>query len=379
MAVRGDDTASPLKEGRDAAVAELRGTLGRLETALASVSDAIVWTDEQGRLAWCNRAFERLVGRRRIDLLSAPVTAALPLLKGGAPLSPAAHPGAASGGEQAGDFEFGLQGGRTLALRVVSIPVGEAGGARMLTVQDRTEERALLRDLKRSNRELEEFAYVASHDLKAPLRGISSLAQWLAEDFAGRLGEDGEHKLKLLDRRVKRMHALIENILLYSRLGREKGNPETVDPQALIADIIDGLVLPPGIKINIETPLPTLRIDPARARQIFTNLLNNAVRHMGRDEGTVSISCVGTGARTHFTVRDDGPGIESRHFERIFKLFQTLKPVEETGGTGIGLPIVKKIVELYDGEIRVESEPGNGAAFIFTLPGAFEENPHEMR
>ena len=230
----------------------------------------------------------------------------------------------------------------------------------------------MMLELQAANRELNDFAYIVSHDLKAPLRGISSLASWLQADYADRLGLEGSQQLGLIDSRVKRLGALVDGILAYSRAGRGREERRLVDLDALARNSIE--LLAPPAHINVEIvgePLPTLRIDPFKAQQLFQNLLSNAIKYMDKPSGQVSLSCKANGGMWQFSVSDNGPGIEARYFEKIFQLFQTLAPRDKVESTGVGLALVKKIVELEGGRIWVESKSAEGSVFYFTLPVDF--------
>lgn len=234
---------------------------------------------------------------------------------------------------------------------------------------------ALLADVKKVNAELADFAYIVSHDLKAPLRAISSLAGWLAEDYADKFDDQGREQVALLLKRTKRMHNLIEGILAYSRLGRVKPVLVRVDGHEAALQVIEALAPPPQIAVRIEGRLPTVVYDRTHLEQLIQNLCSNAIKHLGKPAGTVVVSCAERERDWEFCVRDDGVGIEPAHFDRIFKIFQTLRPRDEVESTGIGLTIVKKTVELYGGTVRVESEPGRGAAFFFTVPKGLQPDP----
>lgn len=225
----------------------------------------------------------------------------------------------------------------------------------------------LLRDLQSANEELANFAYVASHDLKAPLRAIASLAQWISTDYADRFDEEGREQIALLLGRVKRMDRLIDGILQYSRVGRVREARTAVDLNELVAETVDLLAPPVHVRVKIGR-LPVLKIERTRAQQVFQNLIGNAIQYIDKPDGEVSVDCERLAGEWHFTVRDNGPGIESRHFERIFQMFQSLAPRDRHESTGIGLSLVKKIVETHGGRIWVESKIGLGSVFHFTLP-----------
>ncbi len=226
----------------------------------------------------------------------------------------------------------------------------------------------LLQDLAAANQELNEFAYVVSHDLKAPLRAIGSLAGWIATDYADRLDDDGREQLGLLTSRVQRMHNLIEGILQYSRAGRVREDKADVDLEVLVRDVIDLLAPPPEIEVRIETPLPTVHGEPTRISQVFQNLLSNAIKYMDKPHGVVRLGCTAADGLWRFSVADNGPGIDAKYHTRIFQLFQTLAPRDDVEGTGVGLSLVKRIVEQHGGRVEVASDVGAGSTFTFTLP-----------
>ncbi len=267
----------------------------------------------------------------------------------------------------------------------VSLPVSAGHEVGLLahsfrTMVDQVEDRGLAvqqkaAELERVNRELEQFVYVVSHDLKAPLRAVSNLSTWLEEDLADRIGgEDREH-LALLRSRVERMDEFIEALLALSRAGRVCAEPEPVDTHQMVADIVAMLEVPPRFSIQIAADMPQLETDRVHLAQVFGNLLGNAVKHHDRPDGTVRVGWVEKGDWYQFEVADDGPGIAPEYQDRIFQVFQTLKARDEGGSTGIGLAIVKKVVESVGGRIWVESSPGQGAIFRFTWPKRLPVNP----
>lgn len=233
----------------------------------------------------------------------------------------------------------------------------------------------LIAELLAANRELSEFAYVVSHDLKAPLRGISSLASWLITDHAEQLGPEGREHLNLIASRVKRLSGLIDAILAYSRAGRSRDERSPVPLAPLVRNTIDLLAPPPHIVVEVASALPRVMIEPVKIQQVFQNLLSNAIDFMDKPQGRVVVDCVREGAFWHFTVADNGPGIEPRHFERVFHLFQTLNARDNVERTGVGLALAKKIVELEGGHIWMTSEPGAGTTCHFTLPATAVAEP----
>ena len=225
-------------------------------------------------------------------------------------------------------------------------------------------------ELMQSNQELASFAYVVSHDLKAPLRGIASLSEWLEEDLQDKLEDDQVMQMQLLRERVQRMDALINGLLDYSRIGRIRNLDVPVDVNRLLVRVVDSISPPEWMQINVAPGMPKLQTDELHLNQVFQNLIGNAVNHHPGPEGLIEISCQEEGGFWKFVIRDDGAGIVPRHHVRIFQIFQSLQRNADVDSTGIGLALVRKIVEEHGGEVGVESEgiPGQGAAFYFTWP-----------
>lgn len=222
--------------------------------------------------------------------------------------------------------------------------------------------------LEIANRDLSEFAYIVSHDLKAPLRAIGQLSQWLSEDYSESLDNEGKKNLELLNSRVKRMYRLIDDILAYSRVGRNYEKKERVDIMRLTGEVIDSLLKPESIRIEIENQLPVITGSRVHYQQVFQNLLSNSIKFMDKSKGIITIGSEKQGKFWKFRVKDNGPGIDSKYSEKIFQIFQTLSPNKGEDSTGIGLTLVKKIVELHKGKIEMVSEVGKGCIFYFTLP-----------
>lgn len=222
--------------------------------------------------------------------------------------------------------------------------------------------------LTKRNQELDQFAYVVSHDLKAPLRAIANLSSWIEEDLSESMTEDTLHQMNLLRGRVHRMEGLIEGLLQYSRVGRIQVPSEMVKVENLLAEIIDSLAPPSEFEVKVEPGMPTFVAEKLPLQQVFANLISNAIKHNRAESGHVKISVKELEDFYEFSVEDDGPGIAPQYHDKVFVIFQTLEARDKVENTGIGLSLVKKIVEGQGGSISLESAEGEGATFRFTWP-----------
>lgn len=223
----------------------------------------------------------------------------------------------------------------------------------------------ILQQLEKSNKELYEYAHIVSHDLKSPLRSIDALISWIKSDNEGNLDEMTLQNFKLIEGTLETMENLISNILEYSSAGAETNKSEAVDLNSTMDNLNKLLFVPEHISVNILKKMPTVKGDPTKFQQLFQNLMSNAIKFCDKDKGIVEIDYVEKPSFFQFSVRDNGIGIEKKFHDRIFKIFHSLSKSKES--TGIGLSIVKKIVDLYEGNIWLESEPNEGTTFFFTI------------
>lgn len=230
------------------------------------------------------------------------------------------------------------------------------------------EARELIGALEKSNRDLDQFAYVTSHDLRAPLRGIANLATWIEQDTADRLSESSRTHLTLLQGRVRRLEDLIQGVLEYSRAGRVADAPIDIDLGALVREVIELLEVPSHVRVDIAPNLPTVHSTRVPLQQVFMNLIANAVKYNTSPQPTITIGAEPIADGWELYVRDNGPGIPHRYHAQVWGLFQTLQSRDRVESTGIGLAIVRRIVEAHGGRAWIDSEEGQGATFRFTWP-----------
>jgi signal transduction histidine kinase len=222
--------------------------------------------------------------------------------------------------------------------------------------------------LERTNKELDKFASIVSHDLKAPLRAIGNLTGWIEEDAGDTLAPEVRANFNLIKQRVRRMEDLINAILDYSRADRRQGDEEPIDSMALVRESFDFIGSPENAELVIRSEMPRFVSDKTRLVQVFTNLLGNAIKYNDKPQIRIEVSCRELADGWEFSVKDNGPGIDPKYHEKIFVIFQTLNRRDDVESTGVGLAIVKKIIEDQGGRIWVESDLGQGADFRFFWP-----------
>jgi PAS domain S-box-containing protein len=379
---------------RRQAEAALAAEQRRTELILDVAGEGIAGFDQAGRLTYANPAAGRiwgapvpeLIGRlgseiaREIGADDRPVD-------GESPLAGVLRSRRA--------IELGtvieLVDGRRLPVDATVTPVrgadGEPAGV-VVVVRDATERvRANLElerqavALERSNQELQQFAYVASHDLQEPLRKIASYVQILEADYGDRLDDDGRQCIQFAVDGAHRMRTLIEDLLELCRAGADTMRPADCDTGAVVRAVIDDLAVSIAeTDAVIEVgELPVVRGDDVQLRQVFSNLISNAIKYRSGHAPTIRLAATATREGWLFTVRDDGTGFKQEYGEQVFGMFQRLVSRRQAAGTGIGLAIVRKVVENHGGRIWVESSPGHGATFSFTLPPAAEQAPSRAR
>ncbi len=230
------------------------------------------------------------------------------------------------------------------------------------TLKKRTDE------LEHTNNDLEDFASIASHDLKTPLRGISNLASFVQEDEADKLSEPSKQNLDKLQSRIHRMELMIGDMLAYLHAGRNSGPPTKVQTKQLVEQATEVISPRDTFQIKVADELPAIRTYAAPLQQVFQNLIENAIKYHHRDDGVINITASTVGRYVQFTVADDGPGIDPKYHTQIFEMFRRLHRKDEVEGTGLGLALVRKTIRRLGGDIWVESKLGEGSSFHFTWP-----------
>lgn len=246
--------------------------------------------------------------------------------------------------------------------------MGQAIGKEIAIYKSKAEREQINEDLVKSNLELDRFAYIVSHDLKAPLRAISNLSDWIEEDLGDGLEEEVQGYLDLMKSRVHRLSTLVDGILKYSRVGRKDVEVRKVSVRSLLDNVVDLLSPPESVVLLIPEELPVIETMHIRLQQIFQNLLSNALGYNDKSQPKIEVLYEDCGDHYQFGVKDNGPGIAAEHHERVFVMFQTLVSRDQRESTGVGLTIVKKAVEEMGGRIWIESEEGKGCTFHFTWP-----------
>jgi PAS domain S-box-containing protein len=335
----------------------------------------MIMVDHDGRIVLVNREIERLFGYAREELLGQTVEMLVPRRMRDR------HPSFRTGfwtnpqvrAMGSGRDLFGIhKNGAEIPVEIGLIPIEmDEGPVVLASIVDITVRKRAEEELRRSNEELERFAYVASHDLQEPLRMVASFVQLLGQRYKGKLDADADEFIGYAVDGAHRMQQLIQDLLSYSRVGTRGTALVPTDTGAALDRALVNLrlALDEAGSVVSHDPLPTVRGDPGQLEHLFLNLVGNAIKFRGAEPSRIHISATDAGPDGwRISVRDNGIGIEADYFERIFVIFQRLHGREQYGGTGIGLAIAKKIVERHGGRIWVDSEPGRGATFSFTLP-----------
>ena len=245
--------------------------------------------------------------------------------------------------------------------------IGSVGVHLDITKQKELElqKQELVNELEDSNRGLQEYAHIVSHDLKSPLRSVTALATWLYDDYKEVLDDNGKYNLQMMMEKVEGMDKLIDGILKYSTVNSDALDNTAVDVNEVIKEISEIIYVPDHVQIKVTNTLPVIQADRTKIHQLFQNFLSNAVVNIDKEQGLVEIACKENKTHWEFSIKDNGVGIPKEYHEKIFKIFQSIGNKERS--TGIGLSIVKKIIDRYQGKVWLKSEIGVGTTFYFTL------------
>jgi len=378
-----DDEIGVAARAFDDMAERLQTIIVRSDAILQTAAEGIVGLDREGRVTFVNPAAAVAFGQPADDLLGRTISHRLETshdaTNGTASTDLIAQALSAGTVEHGADAVLRRGDGTTVPIEYTCAPVRERDEivGTVVTIRDVTDRRAAeraladrARELARSNAELEQFAYVASHDLQEPLRAVVSYLQLLERRYRSQLDERADKYIGYAVDGARRMQTLINDLLAYSRVGRRGDERTSVDLEAILGRVLASLEV--GIQESGATvthdPLPTVMSDPVALGQLLQNLVGNAIKFRGEDPPRVHISATRQEHAWQIAVRDNGIGIAPEYQERIFILFQRLHGRDEYAGTGIGLAICKKIVERLGGTLRVESTAGAGSTFLFTLP-----------
>jgi hypothetical protein len=344
--------------------------------------DGLITIDERGNIESFNFACERLFGYQGTEVLGKNIKMLMPEPDHGRHdgylsryvATGEAHIIGTSGREVSGRRKDGSVVPLDLSISAFELEDGRhfSGIVRDITKKKQAEAETLkyMEALERSNHELDEFAYAASHDLKAPLRVIDNASKWLEEDLAEHLTADTRENMRMLRGRVKRMEKLLNDLLEYSRIGRKTDEhyDERISGDALINGVLALLSPSDSFRVLISPAFTGIQVNCMPLQQIFMNLIGNAMKHHDKPQGRIEVSVDDCGDHYRFAVTDDGPGIAPEFHQRIFKMFQTLKPRDQVEGSGMGLTMVQKHIAVFGGAIALESSEGRGSIFRFTWP-----------
>ncbi|MEX1188357.1 MAG: ATP-binding protein [Bacteroidia bacterium] len=352
--------------------------LKKLSLVASKADNSVVITDNENRIEWVNDGFSRLTG---FTLNEVEGTKMYEFLSG-----PEANPETSALIKEhilekvsfSGEVFKNHKDGHPVWLQETITPIADDAGeiTQFIHVESDITERkeaeekmsAYYKYLEKANKELDKFAYVVSHDLKAPLRAISNLTTWIEEDIGKTLTEDSRNHFNMIKGRVVRMEALINGILDYSRADRVKAPTTKVEVKELLEEVVEMLVQDDKVKINYPDKLPVLKTEKMKLQQVFSNLISNAIKHNDKELTEITISVKEEEESYLFCIQDNGPGIDSRYHEKIFVIFQTLQARDTFESTGVGLAIVKKIIDEIGGSIWIESEIGEFTRFMFYWP-----------
>ncbi|BBB62351.1 hypothetical protein UNDKW_4078 [Undibacterium sp. KW1] len=344
----------------------------RFRLVVEAAPNAMVMIDGRGIIEMVNAQTEHLFAYPRDELLGQPMEMLIPARFRSQHPDLRVHyftsPSTRAMGS--GRDLFGLRkDGSEFQIEIGLNPIHTADGLKVLSaIVDISERKRFTDELSRRNQELNNFAYVASHDLKSPLRGVDQLATWLTEDLAGKIDDETNEHLRLMRIRIKRMERLLDDLLLYFRAGQLGGSVEHIDFAELVRDVFELCCPDQSFRLELQGEFPRCHTHKVPLELVFRNLMSNAIKHHDTKKGCIVVRSMPNEQWLEFSVSDDGPGIPAEHTERVFAMFQTLRPRDEVEGSGMGLAIIKKTIESLGGSIRLSANQPRGTVFSFTWP-----------
>ena len=387
--VNGRDEIGMLAKSLTDMMTEVNGQRGRLMLLAAAVEssvDSIIITDNSGKITYVNPHYEAYSGVEASEIIGKTSTE-LPEYRDH--MNVLSESTSTKGGETVwtGQYQWKRADGKMHEEALTISPIRNANGdivSHSMMIQDITQRREMEKnierqteELMRSNKDLEQFAYVASHDLKAPLRAIEVILEWLRDDLEDYKEGDVQENLDLLSQRTSRLGRLLDDLLAYSRAGRQVGDVRRLDMKEFVEDIATLVAPPEGFQIIADESLPCIFAHHAPLETVMRNLINNAIKHHPEPEnGIIRVSAKEQADSVVFSVEDNGEGIPEEYADKVFKMFQTLKPRDEREGSGMGLAIVQRIINWQNGNIWFKDAPGgNGVIFKFVWNKVPQEVP----
>lgn len=357
---------------------ELIANEKRFRLVIEASPSALFMVDKSGFITLVNTHAERLFGYTRDELLGRSINMLLPETLRDAHqqhMSNYLVQPIAKNMSMRDDLFGCCKDGSRLAIEVGLTPIHFSNGISILATINNVSERKRIEvqraehmlELERINQELDRFAYIASHDLKSPLRGIEQLTSWLSEDLVDNTNENVQKYLGLIQSRIHRMVLLLDGLLMFSRIGRVDTETTEVKSRQLVEDMFALVAPPQGFELVLKGEFPNFYTVRPLLELVIRNLISNAIKHHDLGTGVITVSCEAFDQQYRFSVIDDGPGISSSYHEKVFEMFQTLKPRDEVEGSGLGLSLVRKTVESLGGEIQLKSQ-GRGCCFCFSWP-----------
>lgn len=352
--------------------------LKKLSLVASKADNSVVITDKENRIEWVNDGFVRLTGYDIVEVEGLKMYEFLADPESDLNTADDIKKHILEKQSYSGEVLKKHKNGKSVWLQETITPIFNDLGelSQFIHVESDITERkeaeekmsAYYTYLEKANKELDKFAYVVSHDLKAPLRAISNLTTWIEEDIGKTLSEDSRNHFDMIKGRVVRMEALINGILDYSRADRIKAPSSDVDVRVLLDEVLEMLIQDDAVKVALPENLPVIRTEKMKLQQVFSNLISNAIKHNDKEKTEIKIDVKEEMNSYLFSIEDNGPGIDERFHEKIFVIFQTLQARDTFESTGVGLAIVKKIIDEMGGSIWIESEIGSFTRFMFKWP-----------